>query len=137
MNGVELRLIRPDEIEATVLMWRRSRDDTQPWLEQRMGYTPSDDLRFFSDHLAVEDEVWVAVAVPQKGESPLGLMALSHGTIDQLFIDPIYQRKGIGSLLLDKARERSPRGLRLFTHQRSERAPPSTRRAASSWWRTA
>ena len=37
--------------------------------------------------------------------------------IDQLYVDPDHQRKGIGSALIAHAKRLSPSGLRLFTLQ--------------------
>lgn len=109
--------MRTDEIESVVRMWRRSREDAMPWLEARMGHTPEDDLRFFRDPIARENDVWVAVE-----REVGGLLALARGTLGYLYVDPPAQGKGIGTALLDKAKSLSPEGLTLFTHQRNERA---------------
>lgn len=110
--------MRPDELEAVVRLWRRSREDAQPWLEARMGHGPADDLAHFRDHVAVENEVWVAVA----GGAPVALMALREAFIDHLYVDPSAQKLGVGTALLDHAKRAYPAGLALFTHQRNERA---------------
>ena len=110
--------MRPDELEAVVRVWIRSREENQPWLEARMAYGHADSLRHFRDVIAVENEVWVAVA----GGAPVGLMALRAGFIDQLYVDPSAQRSGVGSALLDHAKRACPAGLALFTHQANTRA---------------
>ena len=110
--------MRPDELEAVVRVWIRSREENQPWLEARMAYGHADSLRHFRDVIAKENEVWVAVA---DGE-PVGLMALRAGFIDQLYVDPSAQRSGVGSALLDHAKRACPAGLALFTHQANTRA---------------
>lgn len=110
--------MRPDELEAVVRIWRRSREDAQPWLEARMAHSDADDLRHFRDVVAIENAVWVAVA---KGV-PVALMALRPGFIDQLYVDPSAQKLGVGTALLDHAKLSCPQGLALFTHQRNERA---------------
>ena len=43
--------MRHEEVEPVVRMWRRSRDESRPWLEARMSYTQADDLGFFRDVL--------------------------------------------------------------------------------------
>ena len=113
VRRIEIRRIEESEIETTVRMWRRSREDVQPALEARMGYSPADDLEFFTNILLQECEVWIAV----RGTSPLGLLAIDGDSIEQLYIDPLEQRKQIGSSLLDLAKSRSPTRLRLHTHQ--------------------
>lgn len=109
--------MRADEIEGVVRVWRRSRDDALPWPEARMGHTHEDDLRFFRDTLARENEVWLAVE-----PEIVGLLAIANGTVGWLYVDPSAQGRGIGTALLDKAKALSPAGLELFTHQRNERA---------------
>lgn len=109
--------MRTGEIGSVVRMWRRSREDALPWLEARMGHTPEDDLRFFRDTIARENEVWVA-----DGGGILGFLAARGGTLGYLYVDPSAQGKGTGTALLDKAKALAPEGLTLFTHQRNERA---------------
>ena len=106
-----------DEIESVVRLWRRSRDDSQPWLEARMGHTPEDDLRFFNGTIARENDVWVAVE-----QDVLGFLAIQGERLGWLYVDPAMQGKGTGTALLDKAKALSPQGLSLFTHQRNKRA---------------
>ena len=42
--------------------------------------------------------------------------------LNQIFVDPTYQNKGIGTVLLKKAKEISPQGLRLETLQSNTKA---------------
>lgn len=117
----ELRSIAAEdaaEIEAVVRVWRRSREDAQPWLEARLGHTPADDLGFFRGTVLATCEVTVAVA----DGAPLGFLATEDDFVEQLFVAPERQGEGIGSRLLALARRRSPAGLRLFTHRRNLRA---------------
>ena len=108
----------PSEVEDVVRMWRRSRDGVQPWLEARMRHTADDDLAFFRGVLMRECDVWVAV----EGDTPLGLLALHDGFIEQLYVDPRAQRSGVGRMLLEHAMKLFPNGLALYTHQRNHRA---------------
>jgi ribosomal protein S18 acetylase RimI-like enzyme len=114
---MEIRRMREDEIDAVARLWRRSRDDSQPWLEARMGHTAEDDLRFFEGTIAKENDVWVAV-----DRGILGFLAIAGDRLGWLYVDPPAQGRGIGSALLDKAKALSPEGLTLYTHQRNERA---------------
>ena len=107
-----------EQLAAAVDVWVRARWDAQPWLEERMGYTGEQNLAFFRDVICVEFQVWIAA----EGATVLGLIALKDNEIDRLYVAPEFQRRGVGSALLDKARELSPEWLGLFTHQRNEKA---------------
>ncbi len=114
----EVCKLQAGQIEAAVDVWVRSRWQAQPWLEQRMDYTADQNLGFFRTVVAVENDVWIAV----HHEMVLGVMAIGDGEIDQLYVGPEYQNRGIGTALLEKARELQPGGLGLFTHQKNEKA---------------
>jgi len=118
MTAHEIRRMRADELSEVVALWRRSRDEAQPWLEARMSHSADDDLRHFRDVVARENEVWLALS----GGHALGLLALRDGFIAQLYVDPPAQRRGVGSALIAHARALSPDGLSLYTHQRNQRA---------------
>ena len=117
MNTEICRMV-PEQLVATVDVWVRARWDAQPWLEERLGYTDEQNLAYFRDVVSVEREVWIAM----DGEMLLGLIAFTDGEIDQLHVAPEFQGQGVGSALLEKAREMSPGSLGLFTHQRNEKA---------------
>jgi ribosomal protein S18 acetylase RimI-like enzyme len=48
-----------------------------------------------------------------------GLIALKADFIDQLYVAVEQQRRGVGTALLQKAREQSSEGLRLYTLQKN------------------
>lgn len=113
-----VRPMQPHETVAVVPLWRRSRIAAQPWLEERMGHTPEDDLEFFCGHVVHENEIWVAA----EESRVVGFLAIKGAHINYLYVDPPAQDRGIGTLLIDKARALSPNGLTLFTHQRNAKA---------------
>ena len=113
MDRIEIRAIEEADIDATVRMWRRSREGVQPALEARLNYSPEDDLRFFTDTILSECNVWLAIA----SKRPVGLLAINGDSVEQLYIEPIEQRRGVGTALLDFAKELSPTRLQLQTHQ--------------------
>ena len=78
-----------------------------------MNHSPEDDLDFFTNTLLKECCVWLAIA----SKGPVGLLAINGDSVEQLYIDPAEQRKGIGSALLDFAKDQSPTRLQLHTHQ--------------------
>lgn len=110
--------LQHSDLEALASLWRRSREDAQPWLELRMGHTPAEDLAFLRDVVARECDVWIA----REGPTLLGFLALAGERVEHLYVDPPAQRTGTGTELLDLARRRSPTRLTLFTHRRNTRA---------------
>jgi GNAT superfamily N-acetyltransferase len=119
MPEIEIRRIRmAEDLEPTVVVWESSRWDAQPWLEERMGYSHEDNVRHFRDVVARENQVWLAC----EPSGVVGLLALGDGKIDQLYVEPRWQGRGVGTALLEKAKLLAPGGLALFTHQRNARA---------------
>jgi GNAT superfamily N-acetyltransferase len=55
------------------------------------------------------------VHVARDGVQPVGFVALKADTVDQLFIAPSWQGRGIGKRLLDLAKAKLPGGFSLTT----------------------
>lgn len=113
-----IRPMEPRDADDVVAVWERARQDAQPWLEARMGYSHADNVGFFHGTIMREHELWVAC----DRDVVVAFLALSPGMVEYLYVDPPAQGSGVGTALLAHARARSPGGLRLFTHQRNERA---------------
>ena len=56
--------------------------------------------------MLVKNDVWVL----DVGGRPAAFMAMAGDFIDQLYLDPDHQRRGLGSILLAHARTLSPAG---------------------------
>ena len=82
--------------------------------------------------LHTDDEVraWVAggmlpnavVWVAEIDGEVAGYVALRGADLDHLYVAPEYQGRGVGGMLLSKAKELSPEGLELYAFQRHRRA---------------
>jgi ribosomal protein S18 acetylase RimI-like enzyme len=118
MEDVTLRRMRSGELAEVAAVWRRARYDANPGLEARLGHSTEEDLVHLSDVVIPRYEIWVA----EYGGRIVGMMAKQGGDLDKLYVDPSLQRRGIGKLLLEKAKCDSPTGLELFTHQTNMRA---------------
>ncbi len=78
-------------------------------------------------HSDAEVRDWIATVMLATGETwvareagrILGFVTLNGEELDQLYLLPGHSRRGIGSLLLAKAKERSPERLSLFAFQRN------------------
>lgn len=113
-----LRPYAASDLESAVRAWRASRLDAFPWMRPHQLHTQDEDRAFFAGVLAAECEVWLA----ERAGAVLGLLCRRGERVEQLFVAPGAQGSGVGSALLARAKERSPRGLELFTFQRNHRA---------------
>ena len=77
-----------------------------------------DEHRDFIRSLVVRDEVWVA----EEDGRIVGMAALAENVLGQLYVHPDFQSRGAGSALLEKAKERRPRGFTFWVFQHSDRA---------------
>ena len=115
---IHIRRYQPDDLAQTVSVWRASKRHAFPYVAVQQRYTLAEDTAYFRDVVAVECVVWLAEVAGRIA----GLLALKNEYIDQLFVAVELQRQGVGTALLQKAREQSSRGLRLFTFQKNATA---------------
>ena len=118
MAVLQIRQLEKSDIDEIVTVWERSRWDSQPWLERRMGYSREQNEQHFRFVVARENDVWVA----HKRGTLVGFLAIRKAHINHLYVDPLHQGVGVGTALLRKARELSPDKLTLFTHVRNQHA---------------
>ena len=104
------------EFEAELIaMWRASFEeavgvtDPHPFGEQRA---------YFAREVVPRNTIRVAHSVGQV----VGFVAASETSVAQLYVRTGYQRRGIGTLLLDWAKRQSNGSLWLYTFKRNERA---------------
>ncbi len=103
------------DMGAVAIVHRISFDDRLPWLAGL--HTPDEDHSFFSTVVFDDCEVWGAF----DGAKLIGFIAFKEGHIEQLYVLPEYQFKGVGSGLLAVAKQRN-RELSLWTFQRNDAA---------------
>ena len=72
-------------------------------------------LDFFTNVVLCEQEVWVAV----RSERVEGFISFHAGRIEHLYVDPESQSLGIGSMLLQKAKDESNGRLELYVYLRN------------------
>jgi GNAT superfamily N-acetyltransferase len=112
---VEIDAATPADGDALAGIFKAARDDAMPWLP--VLHSEAEDRRFFG---GVIDESEVLVARGDSG--PVAFLALKGDLVEHLYVTPAAQRTGIGSALLEAARERRPGGLRLWVFQRNHGA---------------
>ena len=114
-------MIRPYETadEARVAgIWLAAGRDEYTYLPRFQALDEEGARRVFRDIIASESDVWLEV----DGSCIRGFVALQGSCIDRLYVDPAFQRRGVGTALLRHARERCPDGLELYTHRQNRRA---------------
>jgi len=115
MNEKEIIIweFRADDFDAVTVLWRIAREKSLPEFQREKGYFFFEDQNYFRDHVLKKNKVWVVEA----DSHPVAFMAMENDFIDQLYIHPEYQRRGIGKALLDFARRQSPDHVWLYTLQ--------------------
>ncbi len=93
-----------------------ARATAMPWL--RVVHSAEETRWWMTQVVLPRLEVWVA----ERDGAALGFLALQDEWIEQLYVDPSAWRVGVGSTLLDHARQRRPGGLKLWTFQRNTMA---------------
>lgn len=99
-------------MDAVAAVHRVSFDDRLPWLAGL--HTPEEDRAYFRSVVFEECEVWGTF----DGPALTSFIAFREGWVDQLYVRPAHQGRGLGSALLEIARERHPE-LNLWTFQRN------------------
>ena len=112
------RPARPDETAAIVRLWHATKRDAYPYLPLEQGRSLEEDIGFFRGHIEPRCALWVALG----GSEIVGFLALDGSYLDRLYVHPSAQRQGAGSALVDVAKDASPQGLELHTHQQNEHA---------------
>jgi GNAT superfamily N-acetyltransferase len=72
-----------------------------------------------------EREVWLMEDVDSR---PLAVLVLDGDWVDQLYVDPAFTGRGLGSRLIELAKSRRPAGLQLWTFVTNTRAQRFYRR---------
>jgi GNAT superfamily N-acetyltransferase len=110
-----LRQLDLDDMDAAAVVHRASFDARLPWLAGR--HSPEEDRAYFRDRVFAACMLWGAF---EHGRL-IGFIAFREGWVDQLYVLPHAQRRGIGKSLLDIAKAANA-GLSLWTFQRNEHA---------------
>jgi GNAT superfamily N-acetyltransferase len=113
---MEIRRARDDEIELLTQLFIRARNE--------MHYVPrvADEAAVpIAARMREHDEVWVA----DEDGRLLGFLGIEHSTnldapvLERLYVEPAEQNRGVGSALLDKAKELRPEELYLWVFQKN------------------
>jgi GNAT superfamily N-acetyltransferase len=112
MTPVTLRRAEAADAVAVAEVWLRSRRAAVPAVPATVH--PDDDVRHWFATVAVATmETWLAEA----DGMAVGVLVLDGDELRQLYVDPGWQGRGVGSQLLRLAQQRRPGGLALWTFQ--------------------
>ena len=95
---------------------RTTRQHCLPYLPDL--HTPDEDVAFLRDHVFASNTVFIAFDVTRK---LLGLIAFAGGWVNHLYVLPEFQVSGIGTRLLEQAKQQSSI-LKLWTFERNRDA---------------
>jgi putative acetyltransferase len=111
-------VVRPfdrDDFDAVVEQWHETNLTTYTYVAEHQRHTLADAKRFFGQRIVPSCRIWVAAA----DRRLVGVIALRPPWIEQLAVFSGHRRSGVGTRLLEAAREHSPVELRAFTFQRN------------------
>ena len=117
MPTFALRRATPADAPALGRIFHVSRTVSLPFLPV---IHPQEEMEeYFRTNVALDDVVaWVAEA----HRAVVAFCVREERQVHHLYVLPELHGQGAGSALLDKAKEESPEGLRLYTHQANQRA---------------
>jgi putative acetyltransferase len=112
MLGFTIKRLDFAEMDDAAVVHRAAFNDRLPWLANL--HTPTEDQTYFREQVFQRCEVWGAL----DNAMLLGMIAFREGWVDHLYVLPSAQGNGIGTALLDIAKNAfSP--LHLWTFQRN------------------
>ncbi|MGW2301147.1 GNAT family N-acetyltransferase [Streptomyces sp. NPDC001809] len=111
-DDIDIRRAGPADATAAAEVWLRSFGAALPTVRRAHD---DEAVRGWFTHVVVpEYETWVAVA----GEAGVvGLLVLDGGELEQLYLDPSWQGRGLGDRFVELAKRQRPEGLGLWTFQ--------------------
>jgi len=114
--AIEIRKAVAADVAVVAEVFIASQTDALPFLARL--HTPQETRAFIANQVFPLSDMWVA---EQKGHI-VGMMALVGTHIDHLYLMPGHYRRGIGTLLLNKAKQLSPQKLTLYAFAVNARA---------------
>ena len=108
-----IREFRPADAADVAEVWHRSGRATYTYLPTWQALTLEHARRVFDTVIRPQCAIWVGTL----DERIVAYLAMDGTNLDRLYVDPAEWRKGWGTQLVNLAKELSPSGLELRTHQ--------------------
>src|SRR5215510_10745889 len=112
---MKIRRMAEAEVTAVENLWHAAKKKAYSYLPLEQTRTLHEDHAFFTQRILTHCEIWVA----EDKELVCGFLAIDNSYIDRLYVSPDAQRTGIGSALMNHAKQLSPSSLELHTHQKN------------------
>ena len=110
---ITMRTAQPEDAEAIATVHLESRREAMPWLA--MVHT-AHETRWWIENIVLPNQmVWVA----ELDHLVVGIAAIDGHTLEQLYVLPGYQGRGIGTALLNIAMQAAGNQIELWTFQRN------------------
>src|SRR5512139_685674 len=113
MSKAEIRPFQDADEFDTTAVWHRSGLAAYPYLPTWQAFTLESAQWVFHNVIRAEGDLWVGTLNSQV----VAYLAMNGSLIDRLYVDPGEWRKGWGTKFVVFAKQLSPTGLELFTHQ--------------------
>jgi GNAT superfamily N-acetyltransferase len=114
---MRMRHARANEIGDVADVWLRARAAAIPAIPAPVH--SDEEVRSWFERVVLPDrEVWVAAV----DGAIVGVLVLDGEWLDQLYVEPGWSGRGVGSELLAVAKRQRPAGLRLWTFEANVRA---------------
>ena len=113
---MKIRRAREDEIEPLTHLFIRARNEMD-----YLPRVPDEAAGPSAARIREHEEVWIA----EEDGRLLGFLGIEHSTnlgapvLEKIYVEPAEQNRGVGSALLDKAKELRPDELYLWVFQKN------------------
>jgi ribosomal protein S18 acetylase RimI-like enzyme len=115
MSPINIRHYQSEDLERLIPLWHESKKRAFPYVEVQQQYTLEDDRNYFTSTIVPGRDVWLA----ETEDKLVGFIALEDDLVDLLFVDIDDQGQGIGTALVDKAKDLSVDKLRAYVFQKN------------------
>ncbi|GAB3947581.1 GNAT family N-acetyltransferase [Kribbella albertanoniae] len=112
VDDLLIRPLEPYDTDEAAQVWWRSRHAPGAQLPPAI-HTPEQVATWFAEVLLPDAQTWVGL---DDGRI-VAVLTLDGDDLDQLYVDPELAGRGIGSTLVDLAKDLRPGGLALWTFQ--------------------
>jgi len=113
-----IRVFQDSDESAVVGVWHRAGQTAYDFLPMWQTLTFNEAAKIFQEVIRPACDIWVGTLNCQV----VAYIAMKGSYIDRMYIDPSEWRKGWGTRLIGFAKQLSPDGLELHTHQENNSA---------------